>query len=496
MLALLIFGSVAFANAIFANVTFANVVFVNVAFARQDDDNTRISYGEVVEGFLDDEGFRDLYIFGGRQGEVITITMTVIEGDLDPFISLVDERGVGIAFNDDGGAGNTAVLDSIRIPADGQFFVIATRFGHEFGSTSGDYSLTVERLGATVTSGARLRYGDSVVGEINSNTPQTVYYFTGERGDVVDVRMNRTSGNLDPFIDIANPQGQIIRSGDDDPTAIGTLNAGIINYTLPETGVYLVVATRYGRASGETSGSYLLSVSSIPESQRGQSPGNAILLDYGEVINSSLGSESPQRFYVFEGTRGDVVTVDMQRTLGNLQTFVLLLDFSLNEVARAGGTQPLDRARIIGYTLPEDGQYFIMAARNEFSEGETEGDFQLSLNGREGVGGSELLEIAYDIEKTGVINDDLPVESFVFEGQAGDVISIRMDAISDNLDPLVTLFLDGKQIAFDDDSGDGKNAAIIDFTLPEDGLYHVEAARFNRDQGQTSGSYVLVLEAR
>jgi hypothetical protein len=186
----------------------------------------------------------------------------------------------------------------------------------------------------------------------------------------------------------------------------------------------------------------------------------------------------------------------MQRTEGNLQTFVLLLDVSLNEVARAGGTNPLDRARIIGYTLPEDGQYYIMAARNEFSEGETAGDFELTLSGRPGVGGSELLEIAYNIERTGAINDAIPVESFVFEGQEGDVISIRMDATSGDLDPLVTLFLDGKQIAFDDDSGEGKNAAVIDFELPEDGLYQVEAARFDRDQGQTSGSYVLVLEAR
>jgi hypothetical protein len=199
---------------------------------------------------------------------------------------------------------------------------------------------------------------------------------------------------------------------------------------------------------------------------------------------------------MFEGSRGDVVTVDMQRTVGNLQTFVLLLDSSLNEVARAGGVVPLDRARIIGYTLPQDGRYYVMAARNEFSEGETAGDFELTLSGRAGIGGSEILEIAYDIEKTGVINDSIPVESFVFEGEAGDVVTIRMDATSDDLDPLVTLYLDGKQIAFDDDSGDGKNAAIVDFPLPEDGIYRIEAARFNRGAGETIGGYVLTLEVR
>ncbi|HLA45401.1 MAG TPA: PPC domain-containing protein [Aggregatilineales bacterium] len=211
-------------------------------------------------------------------------------------------------------------------------------------------------------------------------------------------------------------------------------------------------------------------------------------------MRSSISAEVPQRFYFFEGKRGEVVSIQMERTQGNLQTVAILLDEDLNELARDGGNQPLDRARITGYSLSKDGDYYIMATRVDFSDGSTAGDFALTLEGRSGIGGSAFLEIVYDTEVTGVISDELPYETFIFQGDEGDIVTIHMDATSDNLDPLLTLYQDGKQIVFDDDSGDGKNAAIIDFRLPEDGVYQIEAARFNRAEGETIGGYILTLE--
>ena len=469
------------------------LVFPALAHA-QDEDNTTIGYGETVNGTLDNDRFRSLYTFSGRQGEIITITMIATGGDLDPYLSLVDSSGRSVAFSDDNGDGNAAFIDSIRLSLDGSYFIIATRFGHGQGSTTGEYELQLQRLGATTSPGATIQFGDSIIGEITDDSPQVVYVFSGQRGEVIDLRMLRTSGNLDTLIDLANAQGQILRSGDDDPSESGTLNAAIMNYTLPESGYYIIVATRYGRRSGETRGSFLLTLTAIPRDLLGRSPANAILMDYGAEVRSSISAEVPQRFYFFEGRRGEVVSIQMERTQGNLQTVAILLDEDLNELARDGGNQPLDRARITGYSLSKDGDYYIMATRVDFSDGSTAGDFALTLEGRSGIGGSAFLEIVYDTEVTGVISDELPYETFIFQGDEGDIVTIRMDATSDNLDPLLTLYQDGKQIVFDDDSGDGKNAAIIDFRLPEDGVYQIEAARFNRAEGETTGGYILTLE--
>jgi hypothetical protein len=59
----------------------------------------------------------------------------------------------------------------------------------------------------------------------------------------------------------------------------------------------------------------------------------------------------------------------------------------------------------------------------------------------------------------------------------------------------VTLYdSDRKQIAFDDDTG-GETAAIIKgFVLPRDDTYGLVASRYEREEGKTSGAYILTLE--
>jgi hypothetical protein len=466
----------------------------------QDEGGQSIAYGETHAGSISAESYSDLYLFQGRAGEIITITMTTAEGDLDPYVSLVDATGAGVAFSDDDGDGDNALLEGVRLPLNGVYYIIASRFGHVQGSTTGSYQLTLTRLGAAIEAGSVIQYGDRVIGEITNEEPQAIYAFFGSRGEVVNLRMMRTSGDLDAFLDLANASGQILLSGDDDPSANGTLDAGILNFTLPESGYYLIVATRYGRQSGGTNGTFLLAVAAIPEDVRGVAPSSAILLDYGRTVQSALNTEVPQRFYFFEGNRGDVVTLNMRRTAGNLNVVLLLLDAQLNELLREGyvqGRGAVDRAQITTYALPADGDYYVMAARADFAEGTTEGTFELSLTGRTGIAGSELLEIFYDTQTFGYIDDAHSVENFVFQGSAGDVISLRMEATSENLDPLLTLYQGNKQIAFNDDtSANNVNSSLLNFELPEDGLYRVQVSRSGRDSGLTRGGYNLFLEER
>jgi hypothetical protein len=72
-----------------------------------------------------------------------------------------------------------------------------------------------------------------------------------------------------------------------------------------------------------------------------------------------------------------------------------------------------------------------------------------------------------------------------------------MRRLDGDLDPLLTLRdATGKQLAFDDDGvGEGTKDAIIKlFRLPADGPYRIEASRFERTAGITSGIYLLTLE--
>jgi hypothetical protein len=340
-----------------------------------------------------------------------------------------------------------------------------------------------------------LRYGDEVLGRVTVDEPLVFYFLRAERGDVVNITMSRTSGNLDPLLDLATADGRILVSNDDDPAAGGTLDAGITNYTVLETGVYLIVATHFGREAGDTQGSYVLSVTQTPPEELGTRPEEARLVDYGASVEGTVDDDVPIRYYRFDARRGDVITVTMSAESGNLNPLVKLADASLVEVAEDDdGGGGID-ARIAAHTVSASGTYYLLASRYRESEGQTAGSFTLQLNGRPGVVGGQALEIAYGAVVSGLIEDGHSLEEYVFFGQQGDVIQIMMERASGSLDSLVTLYdSDRKQIAFDDDSGGEQNAMIERFVLPRDDMYILVASRYERELGTTSGAYILRLE--
>jgi hypothetical protein len=65
---------------------------------------------------------------------------------------------------------------------------------------------------------------------------------------------------------------------------------------------------------------------------------------------------------------------------------------------------------------------------------------------------------------------------WVFEGEAGDVVSISMLAVSEGMDTYLELFApNGVRVMVDDDSGTGSDAAIVAFELPLSGIYRIIA---------------------
>ncbi|NJL95004.1 MAG: hypothetical protein HC915_15420 [Anaerolineae bacterium] len=268
-----------------------------------------LSYDQAVSGEVTTEAFQQLYAFEGAQGEVITLSLTTLEGDLDPVLLLLDQDGGLLGWSDDEGDGYNAVLDSVQLPVTGRYFAVATRFGQAMGSTTGRYSLLITRLGRTVERETLLNYGDRVIGQVSGEVPQTVYFFEGRRGDAVSISLQRTSGNLDPFLQLANAERQILVQQDDDPAALGRLDAHIVNYQLPITGLYIIVASRYGQEAGTTSGNFVLSLQRMPDEARGFSLATAILLDYENQASGQISGDAPQRYYAFEGQRGEVISV-------------------------------------------------------------------------------------------------------------------------------------------------------------------------------------------
>jgi len=192
-----------------------------------------VQAGQPVTGTIGGDSHRYIYIFAGQEDELISISMSRLSGDLDPLLLLTDSDGAILTLSDDDGDRTDALIELERLPATGRYFIIATRFGQEHGTTTGDFSLLVERMGSGPTADSTLVYGDQVLGRITAQAPLAFYFLRAQRGDVITISMQRTSGNLDPYLDLATPDGIVLLSDDDGMEAQGTLDAAITNYTIP-----------------------------------------------------------------------------------------------------------------------------------------------------------------------------------------------------------------------------------------------------------------------
>lgn len=100
--------------------------------------------------------------------------------------------------------------------------------------------------------------GTSATGNINRERPAVAYTFSGTANSTVNISLDRTSGSLDPYLLLLNANGSEVASNDD--RADGNINS-TISATLPTTGSYTIVATRYGQTIGGTEGDFALTVS-------------------------------------------------------------------------------------------------------------------------------------------------------------------------------------------------------------------------------------------
>lgn len=458
----------------------------------------RLSFGQTITGTVDNREFRQLYVFSGRAGQTIVITMTRQSGDLDAYLVLLQMDGTLLATSDDDGGSFDAAIRSYQLPQDTDYIIVATRFGHEHGATTGSFDLSLQSLGAVTIreTDTRLIYGDTVWGELTNQRTEIIYYFEGRRGQVINIAMKRTSGNLDPLIDLFGGDRQFLISGDDDPTSTFPFNAAIVNYTLPQDDIYFIRATRYGWVSGNTVGTYLLTLEQIPVEALGTRPTNARFVRYGELIEATISNETPTRFFQFEATRGDIISVAVTQIGGDLLPAVNLLAADLSRMTGNAGGREVKSVRLPAITVNESGMYYLSVSRFEGFDGKTTGTFSLELKQLEGLDPPAGIELLYGGVVVGYLDDEQYADAYVFLGAEGDVVTLRMQRIDGDLDPLLTLrSSNGKQlISNDDESETNNNALIRSFVLPRDDIYQIEASRYQRLEGKTNGTYSLTLQ--
>jgi 1-aminocyclopropane-1-carboxylate deaminase/D-cysteine desulfhydrase-like pyridoxal-dependent ACC family enzyme len=335
------------------------------------------------------------------------------------------------------------------------------------------------------------------------------YTFEAQAGDVIGIQMTATSGDLDPYIVLIDPNSARIAENDDDPQGTSS-DAYLRDFTIPATGTYTILAARFQEDLGSTQGNFTLR---LEKSGGGGAPvtpttpvAQGSLLNYGSTVTGEIKGSTGSVQYQFAAKKGDVIGISMKATSGNLDTYIVLIDpggarIVENDDDPQGTTSD---AYLRDFTIPADGTYTILAARFQEDAGTTEGTFSLTLEKTNGDSGNNPTPqvaqgnlLNYSDTVQGSIDSQHWSQRYTFQAHEGDVIGIQMTATSGDLDCYIILLdSSGATLVENDDDPQGitSDAYLRSYKIAADGTYTIVATRFQEDAGITEGNFTLRLE--
>ncbi len=477
-----------------------------------------IEYGETVEGEISDDHFMDIYIFLGQAGDDITIELNSLAAGasptaLDPLLILLDDGRIPLAEHDDivDGVERDSRLE-FTLPRTAYYAIVATRFDQAEGTTAGPYSLLLSGPGdsAAAPPTPTAVAGPSPLGrlptvQLVSGEPiQTVfekgaslYSFTAFAGSLADISIT-----TDPGLDV------LLILADETLSELYASNTGALNgIEVPASGRYLVlVMPRFGPVDDLGKG-YILALTLAGAGGPDASPANGVrLLAYGDLVNGAINDSTTSQIFMFDGLAGDRVRITMKASPGSaLDSYLELQDVSGAVIDANDDIVPGQiRDAQIDAELPADGRYVVIASRYVGPDAEpTRGAYELLLErAQDAVALAEsptMIPLSYGQIETGEITADQYLRFYVFSGQAGDVITVRIAHRSGNLDSVLHLYQSTGtgwvEIASNDDSpaGGTYEALLSNIILPQTAKYLIAVSRYGLDRETTTGTFTITL---
>lgn len=313
-----------------------------------------LQYGEEVEGELSGGG-RHAWTFMGREGDEVSIAVKVLfESKVDPYVELYSPDGELLISDDDSGGGFDALIEYYLLPVSGEYRIMVSDVAREPGT----YRLTLNRAQLQIK--GRLTYGQPAQAKLGAGERHN-WQFEGKQGEAVTISMVPTGEWWDTYLELFAPSGRLL-AGD-----FGSgveASAAIMEFELPTTGVYRVLARGYGE---NDAGAYRITVERVELKIQGR-------LSYGQTITATLEANT-RHHWQFEGKEGDTVTISMKLLKGELDPHLELFAPGGELVATDDDSGGESNAEIY-YTLPLTGVYRVVARSYK---PDAAGTYQLTL---------------------------------------------------------------------------------------------------------------------
>lgn len=301
-----------------------------------------------------------------------------------------------------------------------------------------------------------LEIGTPVTGELTDAVPTRLYTFTVEEGDLLAITME--SDELDPYLRLGNMQGSQLLEDDD---SADQLNARIGPLMLP-AGSYVIAASSFdtvvSRGAEVETGEYTLRIDRY-EAESIRVPAQ---------VSGELEADEPLVIYRFEANRGDVLFISLDSEDFDTLLTVSQADSPLAPSVTDDDSGPDRNSLIVPYIIPQSGSYFAVVGGVERG---SEGEFILN------IAPLPATAIAYGDALDTTLSRLTPVLVYSFEGEAGDVIDITVEAPAALDTTLTVLAPDGAQVAYNDDLIE-RNPGVQGLQLAEAGTYTIVVQPF------------------
>jgi hypothetical protein len=191
-----------------------------------------LAFDQTVAATLE-SGVRHHWFLEGTTGDIVTISMLASDGDWDTYLELYAPDGVQLAFDDDSGGDSNAAILELELPSTGTYRVVARGYSAD---QVGDYELTVEKVALEIQ--GTLVSDQVVTGTLEAGVRHH-WLFEGEQGEIITITLIAVTEDWDTFLELYAPNSEQVMIDDDSG---GESNAAILQFELPLTGTYRVVA--------------------------------------------------------------------------------------------------------------------------------------------------------------------------------------------------------------------------------------------------------------
>jgi hypothetical protein len=257
--------------------------------------------------------------------------------------------------------------------------------------------------------------GETESDEIAAPAEQDTWTFSGQAGERVLIDAERTSGSLDPRIELYPPGGGGSVASDDQ----------FVSCKLPQSGTYTIRVTDHG---ADHTGSYNISMYNL---QGCVWP----TITCGETIKAAIDVPSEMDIYQFEGQAGERVLIDAERTSGSLAPRIVLYP-------PGGGDDVVVGDGFVSYKLAQSGTYTIRLT--DVGVDQT-GSYSITLK-CEGVVGVDLVVSSLDVSPNPVRKPQSATINWTIRNAGGSpatptgyLVAVRLsdDPVYDESDPLI-----------------------------------------------------------